>query len=112
MYSLNAGNWEELLRNFLIFDAQWCSLHEDVESVLEDLDGGGEDEETEDKGADGIDDDPGGLEVDDDGGHEDTEGLEKVADYVDESSFHVDVFLIFVMDIITRLYSAFRLGIK
>ena len=102
---------EDVLDN-VVLDALRRALHEHVERVLEDLDGGGEDEETEDKGADGIDDDPGGLEVDDDGGHEDTEGLEKVADYVDESSFHVDVFLIFVMDIITRLYSAFRLGIK
>ena len=93
---------EDVLDN-IVLDALWRAFHEHVERVLEDLDGGGEDEKAEDEGADWVDDDPGGVEVDDDGGHEDAERLEEVTDDVDEGGLDVDVLLVLVMVVSRRL---------
>ena len=41
-----------------------CCFHEDAHGVPEDLDGGGEDEDAEDEGADGVNDTPVRPEVD------------------------------------------------
>ena len=51
-------------------DAGGGGLHEDLQRVAEDGDGGGQDEDGEDEGADGVNDRPLRLEVDHQGSRE------------------------------------------
>ena len=52
------------------------TFHEDVDGVPENPERGAEHEDGEDEGADGVDDVPLGLEVDDQGSDEDAQALE------------------------------------
>ena len=54
----------------VVADAGWCGLHEDLQRVAEDGDGGGQHQDGEDEGADRVDDRPLRLEVDHQGSRE------------------------------------------
>ena len=82
---------EESALDDVVVDIGGCGLEEDAKGGSKDVDGGGQDQDAENKGADGVDDVPLGFKIDYDGSDEDTQRLDEVSNYVDEGGLDIDV---------------------
>ena len=90
----DALDGEERVLDDVVVDVRGGRLQQDAQGLAQDADGGGEHEDAEEEGADGVDEVPFRLEVDHDGCDEDAKGLEEISNNVDEGSSHVDVLLV------------------
>ena len=83
----------------VVTDAGGRGLHQHLQRVPQDGDCGGEDQDGEDEGADGVNDGPVRFEVDDDRCSEHSERLEEVTDHMDECCLDIDVLLVSIMSV-------------
>ena len=90
----DALDGEERVLDDVVVDVRGGRLQQDAQGLAQYADGGGQHEDAEEEGADGVDEVPFRLEVDHNGCDEDAKGLEEVSNNVDEGSSHVDVLLV------------------
>ena len=82
---------QECVLDLEVVDVGRGGLQQHSQGLLQDRDGGGQHNNSEDDRQDGVDDAPIGLEIDHDGAREDTDGLDEVAHHVDESSCNIQI---------------------
>ena len=72
MDCFDARHCQESVSDSGVADTNRSGLHDDRESVPEDADGGGQHQDAEDEGADGVNYHPAGLEVNYQGSNKNT----------------------------------------
>ena len=87
----DVGEVHEVGHDVVEADGAGAALHEDAHRVAHHVDGGAEDDEGEDDGADGVCHLQAGVDVDEDGGDEDADRLDEVAEDVDHGRADVEV---------------------
>lgn len=87
----DVGEVHEVGHDVVEADGAGAAFHEDAHRVAHHVDGGAEDDEGKDDGADGVGHLQAGVDVDEDGGDEDADRLDEVAEDVDHGRPDVEV---------------------
>ena len=107
----NSGQSKDVSTDDVSPDLIGGALHEIVNALREGRHSREHDKDREEEGAEGIDNQPLGLEHDNDGSDDDADGLEQVTDQVSNGSLHVNVLSVVIVMVVVMIMMMMRVSV-